>query len=177
MNPNLVSRNPYTIIIQQKFHVDCKLSYARVLIEVDLLGTLPDLISVQLPNGSTLGQQVIYESLPRFCKNCASMGHFTSSCKKSSSKRPLPKVTETPTSWRQSFPGCKRSKVFLANTIASTSIFGPPPCQGPSSIPPSWQFFNCYSTPMVSQQYMGQPNSGNLPSNSSSNESALTTPI
>jgi hypothetical protein len=68
---------------------DCKLSYARVLIEVDLLGTLPDLISVQLPNGSTLGQQVIYESLPRFCKNCASMGHFTSSCKKSSSKRKL----------------------------------------------------------------------------------------
>ena len=66
-----------------------KLSYARVLIEVDLLGSLPDLVSVQLPNGSTLGQQVLYESLPRFCKNCASMRHSTSSCKDSSSKHKL----------------------------------------------------------------------------------------
>ena len=63
-----------------------KLSYAWVLIEVDLLGTLPDRVSVQLPNGSTLGQQVLYESLPRFCKNCASMRHSISSCKDNSSK-------------------------------------------------------------------------------------------
>jgi len=190
-----------------------KLSYARVLIEVDLLGTLPDLVSVQLPNGSTLGQQVIYESLPRFCKNCASMGHSTSSCKKSSSKRklssseghtatspstakptaepqhlsgcsivaplagPLTKVTDTPTSWRQSSLGRKRTKVFLANTIASTSVFGPPSCQGPSGVPPSLQFLNCCSAPMVSQQYMGQSNSSNMPSNSRSDESARTTPI
>ena len=191
-----------------------KLSYARVLIEVNLLGTLPDLVSVQLPNGSTLGQQVIYESLPRFYKKCAFMGHFTSSCKKSSSKRklssseghtvaspstakptaepqhlsgscplvvplagPQTKVTDTPASWRQSSPGRKWTKVFLANTIASTSAFGPPPCRGPSGIPPSWHFFNCCSVPMVSQQYMGQPNPSNLLSNSSSDESARTTPI
>ncbi|KAL9347263.1 hypothetical protein Peur_058630 [Populus x canadensis] len=191
-----------------------KLSYARVLIEVDLLGTMPNLVSVQLPNGLTLGQQVIYEALPRFYKNCASIGHCTSSCKKSSSKRklsspdghtaappstdkptaepqhlsgscplvvpstgPLTKVTDTPTSWRQCSPGRKRTKLFLANTFASTSAFGPTPCQEPPGIPPSWQFFNCCSAPMVSQQYMGQPNSSNLLSNSISDELARSAPI
>jgi len=141
-----------------------KLSYARVLIEVDLLGILPDLVSIQLPNGSTLGQQVLYESLPWFCKSCASMRHSTSSCKTSSSKRklcssdghtdaspstakpndapsplpgsyplavplatPLTKVSSTPTFWRQTSPGRKRTKVFLANTIASTSPYDPTP--------------------------------------------------
>ncbi|KAL9384506.1 hypothetical protein Peur_021516 [Populus x canadensis] len=149
-----------------------------------------------------------------FCKNCASMGHSTSSCKKSFSKRkpssskghttaspstakpttdpqhlagscsivvplegPLTKVTNTPTSWRQSSPGRKRPKVFLANAIASTFALGPPPCQRPFGVPPSWQFLNCCSAPMVSQQSMGQPNSSNLPSNSRSDESARTTPI
>jgi len=191
-----------------------KLSYARVLIEDDLLGTLPDLVSVQLPNGSSLGQQVLYESLPRFCKNCASTRHSTSSCKDSSSKRklssseghsaaspstvkptgepqhlsgscpldvplaaPLTKMTDSPTSWRLPSQGRKRTKVFLANTIASTSAVGPPPCQGPSGIPPSWQFLNCSSAPPVTHQYMGQLNSCNLPSSNSSDESARTAPL
>jgi len=191
-----------------------KLSYAWVLIEVDLLGTLPDRVSVQLPNGSTLGQQVLYESLPRFCKNCASMRHSISSCKDNSSKRklssseghsaasastvkptdepqhmygscpldvplaaPLTKMTDSPTSWRLPSLGRKRTKVFLANTIASTSAVGHPPCQGPYGIPSSWQFLNCSSAPPVTQQYMGQLNSCNLPSSNSSDESARTAPL
>ncbi|KAJ6976292.1 hypothetical protein NC653_031976, partial [Populus alba x Populus x berolinensis] len=68
-------------------HNRSKLSLARVLIEVDLVTTLPDLITVQLPNGSILGQRVIYESLPRYYRSCASMGHSATSCQNGSSKR------------------------------------------------------------------------------------------
>ena len=189
-----------------------KLSYARVLIEIDLLGVLPDLVSVQLPNGSTLGQQVLYESLPRFCKNCASMRHSTSSCKDSPSKRKLsssdghttasptivksteappppsgscplatplaaslPKVTSPSPSWRLPSPGRKRTKFSLAKV--SSSAAGPPPCQGPPGIPPSWQFFNCSSAPLITQQHLGQLTSCTLPSTTNSKESARTAPL
>jgi hypothetical protein len=64
-----------------------RLSYARVLIEVDLLRALPNSDNVVLPNGSPLAQQVLYESLPRFCKLCNVWGHNATACRKSSSKR------------------------------------------------------------------------------------------
>lgn len=40
-----------------------KLSYARFLIEVDLLSALPTTINIVLPNGMPLMQSVVYESL------------------------------------------------------------------------------------------------------------------
>ncbi|KAJ6859633.1 hypothetical protein NC652_041808 [Populus alba x Populus x berolinensis] len=61
-----------------------RLSYARVLIEVDLLGDFPNSVYVVLPNGSPLAQQVLYESLPRFCKLCHVMGHNAIACRKGS---------------------------------------------------------------------------------------------
>ncbi|KAJ6880996.1 hypothetical protein NC652_034114 [Populus alba x Populus x berolinensis] len=54
-------------------------------------------------------------------------------------------MTDSPTSWRQPSPGCKRHKAFLANTIAPPSTFGSPSCQRPPDIPASWQFLNCSS--------------------------------
>jgi len=60
-----------------------KLSYARVLVEVNLLFDLPYSIEATLPNGSILHQQVVYETLPRFCKHCRTLGHITSTCTKS----------------------------------------------------------------------------------------------
>ncbi|KAJ6911895.1 hypothetical protein NC652_022244 [Populus alba x Populus x berolinensis] len=60
-----------------------RLSYARVLVEVNLLSDLPYSIKVTLPNGSLLNQQVVYETLPRFCKHCKTLGHITSMCTKS----------------------------------------------------------------------------------------------
>ncbi|KAJ6880892.1 hypothetical protein NC652_034041 [Populus alba x Populus x berolinensis] len=60
-----------------------RLSYAKVLVEVNLLSDLPYSIEVTLPNGSILHQQVVYETLPRFCKHCRKLGHITSSCTKS----------------------------------------------------------------------------------------------
>jgi hypothetical protein len=43
-----------------------RLSYARVLVEVNLLSDLPYSIEVTLPNDSLLHQQVVYETLPCF---------------------------------------------------------------------------------------------------------------
>ena len=59
-----------------------RLPYTRVLIEVDLLTDLPTSINLVLPNGSSLTQQVMYESLPRFCKLCRVLGHTASTCNK-----------------------------------------------------------------------------------------------
>ncbi|XP_011014909.1 PREDICTED: uncharacterized protein LOC105118625 isoform X1 [Populus euphratica] len=54
-----------------------RVSYTWVLIELDLLSDLPSTITVILPNGNTLVQQLVYESLPRYCKQCKSLGHST----------------------------------------------------------------------------------------------------
>ncbi|KAJ6881011.1 hypothetical protein NC652_034124 [Populus alba x Populus x berolinensis] len=64
-------------------HTMSRLSYARVLVEVNLLSDLPYSIDVNLSNDSLLKQQVIYETLPRFCKQCRILGHLTSTCPKS----------------------------------------------------------------------------------------------
>jgi hypothetical protein len=57
-----------------------RLSYARVLIEVDLLVDLPNSINFVLPNGMLLLQLVVYKSIPRFCKHCQVLGHTDSTC-------------------------------------------------------------------------------------------------
>ena len=57
-----------------------RLSYARVLVEVNLLSDLPYFVDITLPNGNVLCQQVVYETLPRFYKHCRVLGYLTSTC-------------------------------------------------------------------------------------------------
>jgi len=64
-----------------------RLSYARVLIEVDLLLDLPTSINIVLTNGSSLSQQVMYESLPHLCKQCRVLRHTVSTCNKGTGHR------------------------------------------------------------------------------------------
>jgi hypothetical protein len=59
-----------------------RLSYARVLIELDLMVDLPPSINITLPNIVDLVQKVVYETLPKFCKHCRVLGHTTSACSK-----------------------------------------------------------------------------------------------
>jgi hypothetical protein len=59
-----------------------RLSYARVLVEVDLLEDLRSSIDVVLPNGNPLCQKVIYKTLPKFCKSCKVFGHSIRACSK-----------------------------------------------------------------------------------------------
>ena len=57
-----------------------RISYARVLVELNLLAELKSSIVINLPNGATLTQPVIYETLPKFCKLCKVLGHKTGAC-------------------------------------------------------------------------------------------------
>lgn len=57
-----------------------RISYARVLVELDLRVDLKSSIAINLPNGTTLNQPVIYETLPRFCTLCKVLGHKTGAC-------------------------------------------------------------------------------------------------
>eukprot|EP00258_Populus_trichocarpa_P025573 XP_024441592.1 uncharacterized protein LOC112324175 [Populus trichocarpa] len=59
-----------------------RLSYARVLIELDLMVDLPPSINITLPNIVDLVQKVVYETLPKFCKHCRVLRHTTSACSK-----------------------------------------------------------------------------------------------
>jgi len=80
-------------VIGKPLHADAPttsmtwLSYARVLVEVDLLADLPSSINITLPNGVSKPQVVLYESLPWFCKRCKTPGHSNSACNKSSSHK------------------------------------------------------------------------------------------
>nr|TKR85172.1 hypothetical protein D5086_0000250250 [Populus alba] len=53
---------------------------SKVLVELDLLTDLKSSIVINLPNGATLNQPVIYKTLPRFCKLCKVLGHKTGAC-------------------------------------------------------------------------------------------------
>ncbi|KAL9363799.1 hypothetical protein Peur_041672 [Populus x canadensis] len=61
-----------------------RLSYVRVLVEVNLLSDLPYFVDVTMPNRGVLHQQVVYETLSRFCKHCRVLGHLTTTCNNSS---------------------------------------------------------------------------------------------
>jgi hypothetical protein len=50
------------------------------------MDALPSSIKVILFNGSTLNQEVVYETLPRFCKLCRVLSHSTAACPLAGSK-------------------------------------------------------------------------------------------
>ncbi|KAJ6377612.1 hypothetical protein OIU76_026566 [Salix suchowensis] len=63
-----------------------RLSYARVLVEIDLRKNLRDYVKVCLPNGEVIEQQIIYETLPKFCSHCNVIGHLVEACSKFAKK-------------------------------------------------------------------------------------------
>ncbi|XP_058732579.1 uncharacterized protein LOC131604108 [Vicia villosa] len=68
-----------------------RVSYARVLIEVDVTIELKDTITIKTPNGEKLRQQVDYEWKPPYCKKCNKVGH---QCKQKEKKAWIPKQKE-----------------------------------------------------------------------------------
>jgi hypothetical protein len=126
-----------------------RLSYARILVEVDLLQELPNAIQVVLPNGTPLSQQVTYESLPRFCKRCWVIGHSANACNRGPSpmqkKRPhtaavtkdadvvgkqqsdnadppAPTATVDAVDLMKGHPERKRSKIVVSGTKHSSNL-------------------------------------------------------
>ncbi|KAL0367897.1 UNVERIFIED_CONTAM: hypothetical protein Scaly_1008600 [Sesamum calycinum] len=57
-----------------------RVSYARILVEVDASKTLVDQVEFKLPNGVTQRHPVVYEYMPKFCTECNRFGHHKSSC-------------------------------------------------------------------------------------------------
>ncbi|XP_056698054.1 uncharacterized protein [Spinacia oleracea] len=52
-----------------------RISFARILIEVDVTGDLPKSVQIQDPMGNIVKQVVEYEWLPPYCQNCKIVGH------------------------------------------------------------------------------------------------------
>jgi hypothetical protein len=57
-----------------------RLSYARVLVELDLREDLQHSVVMTLPSGPILNQKVVYEALPKFCNCCNVLGHMRLLC-------------------------------------------------------------------------------------------------
>lgn len=58
------------------------MSYARVLVEIDLLEELQHSVEITLPEGPALHQQVVYETLPKYCHLCHVLSHTHLLCPK-----------------------------------------------------------------------------------------------
>ncbi|XP_059310476.1 uncharacterized protein LOC132061833 [Lycium ferocissimum] len=52
-----------------------RVSFARMLIEVNVTKPLPDMISVMEPDGVRFDQQITYDWKPTYCTKCLSIGH------------------------------------------------------------------------------------------------------
>lgn len=59
-----------------------RVSYARVLIGVDVTTELKDYMNIRYPKGNKVLQKVEYECKPLYCKTCNKVGH---KCKKKDS--------------------------------------------------------------------------------------------
>ncbi|KAK4427376.1 hypothetical protein Salat_1506500 [Sesamum alatum] len=57
-----------------------RVSYARILVEVDVSKPLVDKVEFILPNGVTRKQPVVYEFTPRFYSECCKFGHLNDAC-------------------------------------------------------------------------------------------------
>ncbi|KAL0378725.1 UNVERIFIED_CONTAM: hypothetical protein Sradi_3178000 [Sesamum radiatum] len=57
-----------------------RISYARILVEVDASKELVDRVEFILPDGTARKQPVRYEFTPKFCTTCNRFGHLRDSC-------------------------------------------------------------------------------------------------
>ncbi|KAL0407931.1 UNVERIFIED_CONTAM: hypothetical protein Sradi_1727500 [Sesamum radiatum] len=57
-----------------------RVSYARILVEVDASKKLVDEVEFILPNGVVRQQPIVYEFTPKFCSACNRFGHLKDAC-------------------------------------------------------------------------------------------------
>lgn len=55
-------------------------TYARLLIEVDMDGKKVDTVPITLPMGAHVDLEVRFEAMPEFCKSCQHVGHSATNC-------------------------------------------------------------------------------------------------
>ncbi|KAL2922245.1 hypothetical protein RDABS01_013736 [Bienertia sinuspersici] len=99
-----------------------RISYARMLIEIDVTKPRPLVISVEGPNGVEFEQKVTYEWVPHFCAKCNKVGHdcdHRTSAKKNAKKRKVKPKRIWVEKQQQQFPSigpCPPSVEFDANS-------------------------------------------------------------
>lgn len=75
-----------------------RISYARLLVEVDITQPLIYRVPIEDDKGLMVEQQVIYEWVPMFCHKCHKLGHICKEKKESTVQKPqqqwVPKVSE-----------------------------------------------------------------------------------
>ncbi|XP_074304499.1 uncharacterized protein LOC141639227 [Silene latifolia] len=72
-----------------------RLSFARVMVEVDLSGPLPDNVVINSPFTGQIIQDVEYEWLPYYCTHCKKLGHEKRFCKQPKQKaKPKAAISE-----------------------------------------------------------------------------------
>ncbi|XP_009768291.1 uncharacterized protein [Nicotiana sylvestris] len=68
-------------ICTDKLTAQCKrISFARILVEMDITQPLPDGVTIENPDGSTWEQRVEFEWKPKLCMDCNKFGHSTGNC-------------------------------------------------------------------------------------------------
>ncbi|KAL2938353.1 hypothetical protein RDABS01_021802 [Bienertia sinuspersici] len=71
-----------------------RLSYARILVEVELDKELPNYIRFQNEKGLPVQQNIEYEWRPTFCTVCKKYGHPSDKCHKQTKKQWQPKLAQ-----------------------------------------------------------------------------------
>ena len=88
-----------------------RISYARMLIEVDVTKAIPQQITVADPSGRTFVQEVVMEWKPQYCDKCQKIGHQCKSVTQEEiprKKKPWKKVTQT---WQYKGPIQQQEKI------------------------------------------------------------------
>ncbi|XP_019234070.1 PREDICTED: uncharacterized protein LOC109214587 [Nicotiana attenuata] len=68
-------------ICTDKLTANCeRVSYARVLIEMDITQPFSDELHLELSDGKVRVQTVEYEWIPKFCQECNQFGHLNGEC-------------------------------------------------------------------------------------------------
>ncbi|XP_074266719.1 uncharacterized protein LOC141590000 [Silene latifolia] len=69
-----------------------KLSFAKIMVEVDVSKDLPTHVVLNVPNIGQITQKVVYEWLPYYCRECGKLVHTSYTCKKLQSRPKKPAV-------------------------------------------------------------------------------------
>ena len=80
----IVSRVGKPITTDKMTRTKERLSFVRVMVEVDASKDLVTQVELRLPTGEVYHQLVVFEFIPKFCKKCKTFGHMEGDCKKES---------------------------------------------------------------------------------------------
>ena len=91
-----------------------RVSFARILIELDVTKTLPSTVAIEDPNGRVIAQPVTYDWLPPFCKKCNRVGHM---CADKPPGKQVPKRGKTSLQWVPKAQGGKQAEPEVVSVV------------------------------------------------------------